>query len=142
MTTGSQLINLPINLGVELGDAAFSSGNFDANNVVDMEALGTTTDALSLFPAFKLAGQGAKVVPKILNKADNVVWPKKVYRAKTASGKKNIDYGGGQKISAKEQKLLDKVEKQGEWYTDDIEELGQYLKGNESRAGIFQGCLL
>ncbi len=76
MTTGSQLMNLPINLGVQLGNVAFGSGNFDANNVVDMEALGTTLDATSLIPVGQLLGQGvrtgAKVAPKIINKVDDI----------------------------------------------------------------------
>lgn len=80
-----------------------------------------------------------EITNTIGSKVDEIVWPKKAYRVKTASGKKNLDYSAGQKVSAKEQELLAKVEKKGEWFTDDIDEVAQYAKGNESRAGIFQG---
>lgn len=101
-------------------------------------------DLLLASPVVLPAGiSSAKNLKGVYNKAgekvDKIVWPKKAYRVKTASGKKNLDYSAGQKVSAKEQELLAKVEKQGEWFTDDIDEVAQYAKGNEARAGIFQG---
>jgi len=101
-------------------------------------------DLLMASPVVLPAGASqVKNIKSVYNKAgekvDKIVWPKKAYRVRTESGKKNLDYSAGQKASAKEQELLAKVEKKGEWFTDDIDEVAQYAKGNESRAGIFQG---
>tara|TARA_R110002167_G_scaffold7497_10_gene35621 strand:- start:1333 stop:4875 length:3543 start_codon:yes stop_codon:yes gene_type:complete len=97
-------------------------------------------DLLTASPLVIPAGiSAARNLKGVGEKVDKIVWPKTAYRVKTASGKKNLDYSAGQKVSAKEKELLAKVEKQGEWYTDDIDEVAQYAKGNDTRAGVFQG---
>lgn len=157
LTTASDIAALPYTLPKEYYDSGMfdqmimndseaamnkaikrGSNEFNWSNLFDAEAAETSMQGLAaapfISPMLRGTVKGLSAAPKVIDKA---IFPKRVFRARTASGKPNIAYSGEQ--SALEKELLDKVEKQGAWYTDDIKELGIYLKGNDSRAGIFQG---
>lgn len=156
LTTASDIAALPYTLPKEYYDSGMfnqmimndseaamdkvikrGSSEFNWSNLFDAEAAETSMQGLAaapfISPMLRGTVKGLSAAPKVIDKA---IFPKRVFRARTASGKPNIVSG---EQSALEKELLDKVEKQGAWYTDDIKELGIYLKGNNSRAGIFQG---
>lgn len=142
LTTGiSQAPETLVEGAMTLGSKLFGDNKDYVD--VDTDALGVALDVAGALPVFGVAGKAAKPVLKTgLKYADDVIYPTRVYRASVANKNlKNLDYGlsGDAEKIAYEKQLVDKINKKGDFYTKDLEELSQYLSGNESRKGVFMG---
>lgn len=137
----SQIPETAVEGVMTLGSKLFGDGTNYID--VDTDALGVTADVIGSIPTFGLISKGAKPLLKTgLKYADDIIYPTRVYRASPANKSlKNLDYtlsGDAEKI-AFEKGLKGKINKKGKFYTKDLEELSQYLKGNEGRRGVFMG---
>jgi len=137
----SQIPETAVEGVMTLGSKLFGDGTNYVD--IDTDALGVTADVIGSIPAFGAISKGAKPLLKTgLKYADDIIYPTRVYRASPANKSlKNLDYtlsGDAEKI-AFEKGLKGKINKKGKFYTKDLEELSQYLKGNQGRRGVFMG---
>ena len=72
-TTANDIKNLPFTLAKESYDYFLGDGNFEGSEIVDMDALATTGDALSFIPLAKGVQTGLKTAKPIIKYADNVL---------------------------------------------------------------------
>jgi len=142
LTTGiSQAPETLVEGAMTLGSKLFGDNKDYVD--VDTDALGVVADFAGALPVVGAAGKVAKPFLKSgLKYADNVIYPTRGYRASTFNKNlENINYGlGDDPINAAKQKeLITKVNEKGDFFTTDLEEMSQYLKGNEGRRGVFMG---
>lgn len=98
-TTASDIMKLPYTASKELYDYTLGDGNFELDNVVDLDALMVTADATSFIPIGGALGKGlrtgakytAKYTPKIISKLDDA--------ARVTPGAQSFGSGTGSLVS-------------------------------------------
>jgi hypothetical protein len=118
-------------VGIQDASTALDEGRY-------LDAVGNLGYAgLNLLDAGILAREANQIgsgTARLLNQADEIIYPKRTWRASSTIGE-NIDYAADLRTQA----LAEKVAKQGEFTTSDLDELEFYLRGNTGRKGLLMG---
>ena len=142
-TTASDIQKLPFRLAKETYDYGFGDGNFEGSKLFDMDALGTSVDALSVAPfaggatklvkpITKLVNPLVKTTKPLISKADDLLRftkgakPRAAYKVQTTSGIKPT--GGKTPLSKTE---IDEIikERKAYWNSD------EYTKRRTAQTG-------